>query len=114
MAPMIVWGDRVKLSETDVLTSEAKLETAEKRYISPIYRVTFGPLGQVAAYYFNFLSILNGWHPNEAEAMTLYHQDERLRMLAELDSLCRLEMIGDAKDAKEFQRIRFEASASSR
>jgi hypothetical protein len=58
---------------------------------------------------------LNGWHPNEAEAKTLYRQDERLKMLGELDSLARLEKIGgDAKDAKELQRIRFEASALSR
>jgi hypothetical protein len=53
------------------LTDGAKLEIAEKRYISPLYRVTFGPLSQVAAYYFNFLSVLHGWHPNEAEALRL-------------------------------------------
>jgi len=114
MAPLIVRGDRVKLAETDVLTDRAKLKIAEKRYISPLYRVTFGPLSQVAGYYFNFLTIFQGWHPNEAEAMTLYRQDERLKMLSELDSLSRLEAIGDAKEAKEFQRIRFNAAASSR
>ena len=115
MEPVIVWGDRVKLTATDVLTDGAKLEIAEKRYISPLYRVTFGPLSQVAAYYFNFLSVLHGWHPNEAEALTLYRQDERLKMLGALDSLAELETIGgDSKDAKDFQRIRFEAAASSR
>ena len=115
MEPVIVWGDRVKLTATDVLTDGAKLEIAEKRYISPLYRVTFGPLSQIAAYYFNFLSVLHGWHPNEAEALTLYRQDERLKMLGELDSLAELETIGgDSKDAKDFQRIRFEAAASSR
>jgi len=114
MAPVIVWGARVKLSETDVLTDSGKLEIAEKRYISPLYRATFGPLSQVAGYYFNFLSILHGWHPNEVEAMTLYRQDERLKMLGELGSLIRLETIGDARDAKELQRIQFEASESSR
>jgi len=115
MAPLIVWGTRVKLAETDVLTDTAKLEIAEKKYISPLYRVTFGPLSQVAAYYFNFLSVLHGWHPNEAEALTLYRQDERLKMLGELGSLAELETIGgDSKDAKDFRRIRFEAAASSR
>ena len=115
MAPVIVWGARVKLTATDVLSDGAKLEIAEKRYISPLYRVTFGPLSQVAAYYFNFLSVLHGWHPNEAEALTLYRQDERLKMLGELGSLAELETIGgDSKDAKDFRRIRFEAAASSR
>ncbi len=76
--------------------------------------MTFGPLSQIAAYYFNFLSILNGWHPNEAEALTLYRQDERLKMLGEMDSLIRLETIGGGKDAKELQRLRFEAAAVSR
>ena len=115
MEPVIVWGDRVKLTAADVLPDGAKLEIAEKRYISPLYRVTFGPLSQVAAYYFNFLSVLHGWHPNEAEALTLYRQDERLKMLGALDSLAELETIGgDSKDAKDFQRIRFEAAAASR
>jgi hypothetical protein len=114
MAPLIVWDTRVKLTEADALTDRGRLEIAEKRYISPLYRVTFGPLGQVAAYYFNFLTILNGWHPNEAEAMTLYRQDERLKMLGELDSLIRLETIGNKEDGKELQRIRFKASSLSR
>jgi hypothetical protein len=115
MAPLIVWGTRAKLTEADVLTDQGKLDLAEKTYISPLYRVTFGPLSQIAAYYFNFLSILHGWHPNEAEAMTLYRQDERLKMLGEMDSLIRLESIGGREeDAKELQRLRFEASAVSR
>jgi hypothetical protein len=87
---------------------------AEAKYLSPLYRVTFGPLSQIAAYYFNFLTILHGWHPNEAEAVTLYRQDERLKMLEKLDSLVRLEKIADPKEAKELQRIRYEAAAASR
>ena len=112
MAPLIVWGTRIPNGETEVLTESGKLEIAEKRYLSPLYRVTFGPLSQIAAYYLNFLTILEGWHPNEAEAMTLYRQDERLERLRELDSLTRLEMFGDARDVKEFQRLRFEARAT--
>ena len=115
MEPLIVSGTRIKLTEADVLTDTAKLAIAEKKYISPLYRVTFGPLSQIAGYYFNFLTILNGWHPNEAEARTLYLEDDRLQMLDEMDSLVRLERLGgDSKDAKELQRIRFEASALSR
>jgi hypothetical protein len=114
MKPFFVRSTPVKLSETDVLTDSGKLELAEKRYISPLYRVTFGPLSQVAAYYFNFLTILNGWHPNEAEAITLYREDERLQMLGDMDSLIRIEKIAAPEDAKEFQELKYEAAASSR
>jgi hypothetical protein len=114
MKPFYVRETRIRLTEADVLTDTAKLKMAEARYLSPLYRVTFGPLSQVAAYYFNFLTILHGWHPNEAEAVTLYRQDERLKMLGELDSLVRLEKIADAKESKELQRIRYEAAALSR
>jgi hypothetical protein len=110
----IVDDSRVKLTERDVLTEKATLEIAENKYLSPLYRVTFGPLMQIAEYYFSPLSIVKGWHPNEAEAMTLYRQDKRLEKLAELDSLIGLELIDDAKDAKEFQKLQFDASVSSR
>jgi hypothetical protein len=46
--------------------------------------------------------------------MTLYRQDERLKMLGEQDSLIRLETIGNKEDGKELQRIRFKASSLSR
>jgi hypothetical protein len=115
MKPFIVTEKREKLSESDVLTDTARLKIAENKYTSPLYRVTFGPLGQIAGYYFNFLTILQGWHPNEAESIVLYRQDERLGKLQDLDDLARIESIGgDAKDAKDFRRLRFEASASSR
>ncbi len=114
MKPFYVRENRVRLTETDVLTDTAQLKMAEAKYLSPLYRVTFGPLSQIAAYYFNFLTILHGWHPNEAEAVTLYRQDERLKMLEKLDSLVRLEKIADPKEAKELQRIRYEAAAASR
>ena len=107
-------SDRVRLTETDLLTDEGKLKIAEKRYISPLYRVTFGPLSQIGGYYCNFLTILQGWHPNEAEARTLYLQDERLKMLGKMDDLIRLEELGDAKDAKEFRRLRYKAAVSTR
>lgn len=110
----VVKDTRVKLTQGDVLTERATLAMAEDLYLSPLYRVAFGPLMQVAAYYFNPLSLIHGWHPNEAEARTLYKQDERLRKLGELDSLIGLELLDDPKGAAEFQRIRFDASVSSR
>jgi hypothetical protein len=115
LLPRFVVEDvRVRLTDRDALTGTATLKLAEDAYLSPLYRVAFGPLMQVAAYYFNPLAILRGWHPNEAEALVLYRQDERLRGLAELDSLIGLELLDDAKDAGEFQRIRFDAGVSTR
>ena len=132
LPPFVVRETKVKLTEKDVLTDKAKLELAEKRYLSPLYRTTLGPLSQLAAYYFDWPSILGGWHPNEIEATVLKRQDERLEMLEELDSLIRLETIGSsveakpsdsltglelirgAKETKQLQRIRFGASVLTR
>jgi hypothetical protein len=105
---------RVRLTETDILTDKAKLRMAQDRYLSPLYRVTFGPMAQLAEYYFNTLSVLRGWHPNEAEAMTLYRQDERLGKLAELNALIGLETLDNAREAKQFQKIQYDALTSSR
>ena len=103
-----------KLTEETVLTDKAALALAEDKYISPLYRVTFGPLMQIAAYLHDPLSIANGWHPNEAEAKTLRRQDRRLEQLNEIDSLIGLEMIDDSKDAKKFQNLRYDAATASR
>jgi len=105
---------RVKLTEKETLTDKGRLELAMKQQLTPLYRKTFGPLAQLATYYFNWPSILGGWHPNEAEAMTLYRQEERLLMLDEMDSLVRLETVIDPKATKQFQRIRFGAEGTSR
>lgn len=112
--PYYISGPRVKLSEKQTLTGKGRLALAQKQQITPLYRLTFGPLSQLAAYYLNWPSILGGWHPNQAEAMTLYRQEERLKMLDEMDSLIRLETLGDAKTAKQFKRIRFGADLQSR
>ena len=100
LPPFVVRETKVKLTEKDVLTDKAKLELAKKRYLSPLYRTTLGPLSQLGAYYINWLSIFGGWHPNEVEAAVLNRQDERLEMLGEMDSLIRLETIGRALEAK--------------
>ena len=105
---------RLGPTEDNVLTEKARLEIAEKRYITPLYRVTFGPLAQLATYYYSPLSIFMGWHPNEAEAMNRYREDQHVEMLEEMDSLTRLGMVKDAKDVKdaietkELQRMRYE------
>ncbi|MGA2693945.1 MAG: hypothetical protein ABSF76_16400 [Opitutaceae bacterium] len=114
MPKFMVNESRESLTEKNVLTYEGTLKIAKDRYISPLYRVTFGPLAQIAAYINDPLSILKGWHPSDSEAMALYRQDERLERLSELDSLIGLELVDSAKDTKEFQKLRSDASISSR
>jgi hypothetical protein len=111
---LIVKESRLKLTAADILTEKAKLKIAQDRYLSPLYRVTFGPMAQIAEYYFSPLTVLKGWHPNEAEAMTLYRQDERLDKLAELDAMIELETIDNPRESKQFQEIRYDAMTSTR
>jgi hypothetical protein len=92
----------------EMLTDYGRLQFAKKTFTTPLYRATFGPLSQVATYYFNFLTILNGWHPSDAEAMTLYRESERVQILADFDELCRLEKLRDPHAAKELRQMRSE------
>jgi hypothetical protein len=104
----VVQDPRVKLTEKEVLTDKARLALAEKRFLSPLYRATLGPLSQLAAYYFDWTSILRGWHPNEVEAMVLYRQEEELKQQAEMDRLLKLEAIDQAPVARPMERLRFD------
>jgi hypothetical protein len=101
---VIVQEQRVAPLEREVLTSKGRLEAAQKKYLSPVYQTTLGPLVQVASYYFQPLSLLGGWRPNEAEAMTLYWEDDRRRILKDMDSLIELET--DRKRLNELRRVR--------
>ena len=94
MPKMVVTTRREKLNPREMLTSRGKTELAEKTYLSPLYRAVGGPLIQVATYYFDFTSILGGWHPNEVEARTLYEEDQRMRRLTEMDDLMKLDTLG--------------------
>ena len=105
LKPYVITTPRVKLTERDVLTDQAKLALAKKTQLTPLYQVTFGPLSQLGAYYFDWLSILGGWHPNDLEALVLYRQEEDVRRKNEMDSLMRLETIYDINDAKQLQRL---------
>ncbi len=114
LTPIEVSDKRSGLTERAVLTDKAKLEIAEKKMLTPLYRVTIGPLGQLGAYYLDFLSIFGGWHPNEAEAITLYRQEERLRMLGEMDDLIQVDTLHDTRNTKQLQRVRFGALIETR
>jgi hypothetical protein len=109
-----VTDSRVKLTDKELLTDKGMTEMAEKKCLSPAYRYAAGPLSQLAAYYFSPLSILHGWHPNEAEAVLLYRQEERLEMLSQMDALMRLEKISDEQEAKQIEQLRSSAALSSR
>jgi hypothetical protein len=91
---MIVTERRQQLTERDLLTSKGLLDLARKRYLTPVYQKTLGPLSQLGAYYFNFLAILGGWHPNDAEAMVLYENDAQKRRDTEMAELLRLARSG--------------------
>jgi hypothetical protein len=108
MPKFIVMTRRNLPVEREMLTDYGRVQFAKKIFTTPLYRATFGPLSQIATYYFNFLSILNGWHPNDAEAMTLYRESERVRILSEFDDLSRLEGLGDPHAGAEFIRMRSE------
>ncbi len=104
---MVVREHSLQLLDREVLTERGRAEFAEKRYITPLYRATFGPASQLAAYYFNPLAIFGGWHPNAEEAKTLYREDERVETLHELDELVKLDAEGKdvpAEDLKELHR----------
>lgn len=82
-----VRDSRIDLEEHRLLTAKGLLAEAKRRELSPMYQRTFGPLAVVAAVYFNPLSLLMGVRANDAEAMVLFAQDERLRRLHESESL---------------------------
>ncbi len=106
MAPVTVNQSRfpeVKLRPTEVLSAKGEVDYAVQHYTSELYRATFGPLSQVATYYFNFLSILGGWHPNEAEALTLHREAERIRINREIKDLIEIQQV---KDPKQIQLLR--------
>jgi hypothetical protein len=95
-----VIAPRVKLKDNDVATDKLRVEQAVNKYTTPLYRTTFGPLSQIAEYAFNIPSIFHGWHPNEAEAMTLREQDIRIERMEEMKRLSRLNLIGNPDAAK--------------
>ena len=86
----IVSEKRVPFVARDILTPEGRVTLAEKRYISPVYRKTFGPLSAIAGLLMN---PLGGWQPNGPEAMALYEDDERMRRGNETKALMRLDAL---------------------
>ena len=87
-----VTEERMPFTTREVLTPEGRVTLANKRYISPVYRKTLGPLAAVAALLMN---PLGGWRPNDAEAMTLYEGDECKRRKMETAELMKLDALSE-------------------
>jgi hypothetical protein len=103
--PKVIVREQKKVPpERELLTPQGRLAAAQKTYLSPVYQKTLGPLVQIASYCFQPLTLLGGWRPNEAEAMTLYWEDDRRRILKDLDSLIELE--SDRTRVNELRRVR--------
>jgi hypothetical protein len=86
----MVTEEPVPLEERELLTPKGRIDVATKRYISPIYGKTLGPLTAVASFLNN---PLGGWSANTPEAMSLYADDEWKRRNArttELNELAKL------------------------
>jgi hypothetical protein len=99
---------RIDLTEREVLNERGLIDAAKQRYLTPAYQKTFGQLSELALLYFNPLALLGGWHPNDAEAMTLYEQDERLRRMRRSDELLDLYHLDDTKDAIKLKELLYD------
>ena len=91
----IVVTGKVPLNSRDVLTPKGRLDFAKKTYLTPAYEKTFGPLGTLASYYFDFLAVFGGWHPNDADAMALYNDADQKRRNTEMKDLEDLAALAD-------------------
>jgi hypothetical protein len=83
--------ERMPFNKREILTPEGRLAVAKKRYISPVYAKTLGPLSAVASLLAN---PLGGWQPNDPEAMTLYYDQDQKRRNAEMKELIKLDAAG--------------------
>lgn len=94
----VVTESRIQTDDDALLTPEGRVEVAKKRHLSPLYRVTLGPLAALASLLNN---PLGGWNPNGPEAMALYEQErKRVRdaRITELEGLARL-----AEEARAYE-----------
>lgn len=96
--PKYTLTERVLLEERRTLTAKGRLEVAEKRYLTPMYQKTLGPLTAVASFLNN--PIMGGWAPNAPEAMALYEDGEQKRRNGEMKDLTDLAALNASLDRK--------------
>lgn len=99
-----VRDDRIELSKRDIATAQELLAEAKLRYLSQGYQATLGQLSAALGIVANLPSILNGWHPNDAEASALLAEDERLRRQRESEDLVEMLEALDPATARELRR----------
>lgn len=98
----------VRLSPNQVKTNSAILAEAKARYLNPVYQETLGKLIHIAEVCANPLAlILGGWRPNDATAMTLYAQDERLIRINESRDLIDLYKDTNPAKSRELRELMF-------
>ena len=94
LSKVVVTGKRIPFNARDGLTPAGRLDFAKKTHLTPAYEKTFGPLGTLASYYFNFMAIFSGWHPNDADALALYADADQKRRNIEMNSLLEVAAFG--------------------
>ena len=92
-----VRADRVDLEEHRILTDKGRLDVAKRRHLSPLYRKTLGPLSLVATLAADPLLLLGGSRANDAEALALHAEEERVRRRTETAEL--IDLIDDVDPA---------------
>jgi hypothetical protein len=104
----VVTDERFPLEEYELLTPKGRVAVAEKRYLSPIYRKTVGPLAAIATFLNN---PLGGWSPNAPEAMAIYEDFEGVRRRARTKELMNL---ADLADRAKPEKVKEPSEKSAR
>ena len=95
----------LRFTAEELLTAEGRLEFAKDKYLSTTYRLTIGPLAQLALYYNNWLTVFGGWHPNDAEAITLYQDDLWRQRKERVDEIIARSVLLDPTQAAELKPL---------
>jgi hypothetical protein len=89
----VVKEERFPLEEYELLTLKGRVAVAEKRYLTPIYQKTVGPLTAIATF---LNDPLGGWRPNAPEAIAIYEDFENVRRRERTKELTSLAALADS------------------
>ena len=89
----VVKEERFPLEEYELLTPKGRVAVAEKRYLTPIYQKTVGPLMAIATF---LNDPLGGWRPNAPEAIAIYEDFENVRRRERTKELTSLAALADS------------------
>lgn len=94
----VVTDERFPLEEYELLTPKGRVAVAEKRYLTPIYQKTIGPLSAIATF---LNDPLRGWRPNAPEAIAIYEDFENVRRKKQTKDLLDLAALADRAKPKK-------------